>query len=142
MTEAAGRRPRRRKGRRGLRREPDGGWPLDDVLVGVATLRTIRELFRQDEEDRREVAFASLRGARAWDLALWNGVTPQGSANSLDRLHRAGLARELPPNRPWRAHRYRVDWSHPLARPMGRLLVTERKLARSRSRPPTTGERR
>ena len=34
--------------RRGLRPEPEDGWPLDRLLVGVGTLRTMRELFLQD----------------------------------------------------------------------------------------------
>ena len=31
--------------RSGLRREPPDGCPLDQIFVGVATLRTLRELF-------------------------------------------------------------------------------------------------
>ena len=32
--------------RRGLRREPDGGWPLDRLFVGVGTLRVMREMVK------------------------------------------------------------------------------------------------
>jgi hypothetical protein len=60
----------------GLTRDPLGGWPLDHLFVGVATLRTTRELFFQDY------------ALRAWDLALRTGVTPQGTTDSLRRLER------------------------------------------------------
>lgn len=114
--------------RRGLGTDPVQGWPLDDVLVGVATLRTMRELFRQHEDAPRE-------GPRAWDLALWSGVTAQGSANSLERLERAGLVTRLTRERPWRAHGYRLKRYHPLVAPMRRLFEAERSVvARSERR--------
>lgn len=112
---------------RGLRRKPEGGWPLDDILVGVATLRTIRELFRQNDE-------TPLSRPRAWDLALWSGVTPQGSANSLERLERAELVRALAPERPWRAPGYSLELSHPLTTPMMGLLEAERSMIHRRRR--------
>lgn len=112
---------------RGLRPDPIDGWPLDDVLVGVATLRTMRELFRQHGEAPRE-------GPRAWDLALRSGVSAQGAADSLERLERAGLVRELARERPWRAHGYRLKRHHPLVAPMRRLFEAERSVARRRDR--------
>jgi len=63
----------------GLRPDPPGGWPLDKVLVGVATLRTLREVFLQRGVD-----------LRAWDVTQSCGVSPQGAADALDRLARAG----------------------------------------------------
>lgn len=113
--------------RRGLRPRPMDGWPLDDVLVGVGTLRTMRELFRQHDEAPRE-------GPRAWDLALRNGVSAQGAADSLERLERAGLVRKLARERPWRAHGYRLKRSHPLVEPVGRLFEAERSVADRRDR--------
>lgn len=113
--------------RRGLRPDPLDGWPLDDVLVGVATLRTMRELFRQHDEAPRQ-------GPRAWDLALQSGVSAQGSADSLDRLERAGLVTALSPERPWRARGYRLERHHPLVVPMRRLFEAERSVARREER--------
>lgn len=108
----------RTRRRRSLR-DPPGGWPLDRLLVGVATLRTTRELFRQAREWPADCP-------RAWDLALKTGVTPQGSALSLERLHRSGLVHAVPSDRPGRADGYRLDRSHPLAKPLARLFEAER----------------
>lgn len=108
--------PRRR---RGLRRDPSGGWPLDGLLVGVGTLRTTRELFRWDGEPGP---------VRAWDLALWSGVSPQGAADSLERLNRLGLLKVFPSGHPMRATAYRLDWSHPLVSPLDHLFKTERTM--------------
>lgn len=116
-----------KKRRRGLRWEPMDGWPLDHLLVGVATLRTIRELLIQDFESKEGTP-------RAWDLALWNGVTPRGSANSLERLHRLGYVHELPPERPWRAVRYRLARGHPLVAPLRQLFDAERLMCPRRFR--------
>lgn len=113
-----------RSRRRGLRREPPGGWPLDELLVGVATLRTARELFRPYHQDWCP---------RAWDLALWSGVTPRGSAYSMERLHRLGLVRAFPADRPGRAPGFRLDWSHPLVTPLARLFEAERFMVHRRS---------
>lgn len=110
---------RRGRTRRGLRPEPRDGWPLDGVLVGVATLRTMRELFRQLAEPTDP--------PRAWDLALWSGVTPQGSIDAMDRLHSAGLVVELPPSAPHRAPAYRLDPGHVFVDPLTRLFEIERK---------------
>lgn len=112
-------------GRRGLRSEPRDGWPLDGLLVGPATTRTIRELFRKHAE----------RGAepqRAWDLALWSGVSPQGSGNSLDRMEQFGLVVASAPGRPGRGREYRLDRSHPLARPLEHLFAREWAMVRRR----------
>lgn len=108
---------------RGLRREPEGGWPLDQLFVGVGTVRTIRELFRQEQEP-----FTS--PARAWDLALWSGVTTQGTVYCLERLHRLGLARIASPGGPDRAASFRIDRSHPMYLPLARLFQAERVATR------------
>lgn len=116
--------------RRGLRPEPAEGWPLDRVLVGVATTRTIRELLRKDAENPGGPQ-------RAWDLALWTGVSPGGSAHALDRLEDAGLVVALRPERPGRATGYRLDGRHPLTAPLIHLFSSERAMVRSRSGRPT-----
>lgn len=118
-----GRRGRRR--RRGLRPEPEEGWPLDRMLVGVATLRTMRELFLQDVEFSRA-------SRRPWDLSLYSGVTPQGSADSMLRLAGEELAREVPPEDPRRAMGYRLERSHPLAAPLDRLFRAEQRICSRR----------
>lgn len=104
--------------RRAAPREPVGGWPLDRVLVGVATLRTMRELFEHERE--------GLEPPRPWDVALRNGVTPQGAADSLERLHREGLVERLPSRRIGRAHSFRLDRSDPLVSALGHLFAVER----------------
>jgi hypothetical protein len=98
--------------------EPMDGWPLDRILVGVATDRTIRELLRQ-------AGWPGGSAVRAWDLSLCSGVSPQGSANTLERLHHEGLVRVLPSD-PGRARRYALV-EHPLLRPLGRLFADERE---------------
>ncbi|MFQ5680362.1 MAG: hypothetical protein ACE5HP_13000 [Gemmatimonadota bacterium] len=112
--------------RRGLRREPPDGWPLDDLLVGVATLRTIRELFKEDHLSDHSLP------PRAWDLALWSGVTPKGCANSLERLRRLGLAHAIRGRRRGEAPGFRLDWSHPLVNPLARLFAAEWRMVRPR----------
>ena len=114
---------RRGRKRRGLRPEPPDGWPLDDVLVGVATLRTMRELFRQEADPEASCP-------RAWDLALWSGVTPQGSTEAVRRLVRARLVSEVPSGRPRRAAGYRLDRLHPLVPPLSRLFALEARVCR------------
>ena len=104
--------------RSGLRREPPGGWPLDRVFVGVATLRTLRELFTLEESP-------GVYPNRAWDVALWSGVTPQGSADALDRLHRVGLVQCFRPDRIGEARSFRLDRDYPLAAPLARLFAAE-----------------
>lgn len=115
---------RRGPGRTGLRPEPPDGWPLDHVLVGVATLRTIRELVRQEDG-------GISAPPRAWDLALWSGVTPQGSAESMDRLLEASLVRAIPSSRPHRAAAFRLYRQHPLVASLVALFEAERALCRS-----------
>lgn len=119
--------PRNNGLRRNLRGETADDWPLDQLLVGVATLRTIRELFQQDGEP-------FWYPPRAWDLAVWSGVSPQGSANALKRLERLGLATAQPSDRPWRAPGYRLDWNHPLVMPLARLFAEERAMVQARRR--------
>lgn len=92
----------------GLRREPPGGWPLDGVFVGVAILRTLRELYRQEDA-----------APRPWDLSLWSGVSPQGTVNSLRRLEAVGLVKALHPSA-FTFHR-----SHPLYPPLTDLFRAE-----------------
>jgi hypothetical protein len=94
------------------------------VLVGVATLRTIRELVRQEEGGTSDPP-------RAWDLALWSGVTPQGSAESMDRLVKAKLVRVIPSSRPHRADAFRLDRGHPLVASLDTLFEAERAMCRS-----------
>lgn len=96
----------------GLTRDPPGGWPLDNLLVGVATLRTIRELFCHG------------RALRAWDLSLRTGVSPQGSANTLARLWEAGLV-EAYEGDPGEARWFRLVDEHYLVKPLGRLFAVE-----------------
>lgn len=114
--------------RRGLGQEPPGGWPLDEVLVGVGTLRTIRELIRQDRRSGGEAA-------RAWDLALWCGITVPGATKSLERLHGASLVTRVPPDRTWRAAAYRLNTAHPLVPPTTALLEAEAGMVRRRRFP-------
>lgn len=104
--------------RRGSRLEPMDGWPLDHILVGVATVRTLRELFTQAVSPHGYTV-------RAWDLALGTGVSPQGSANSLERLRRAGLV-DAYPSPPGYASRYGLV-DHPLLDPLSRLFDAERR---------------
>lgn len=103
------------------RRGPPGGWPLDRVLVGVGTLRTMRELFHR----QRGPAPNPLR---AWDLALRTAVSVQGAADSLRRLEREGLLEVFPPADPGGAARYRLDAMHPLHASLAHLIETERRM--------------
>ena len=96
----------------GLTRDPPGGWPLDHVLVGVATLRTIRELFCHGDVQR------------AWDLSLRTGVSPQGSANTLSRLRELGLVKAYEGD-PGQARWYCLDREHYLVEPLGWLFAAE-----------------
>lgn len=109
----------------GLRREPPDGWPLDRLFVGVATLRTTREMFLQ----------GYARSLRAWDLALWSGVTAQGSAEALARLRRLGLVAVFPPDGPGHAPRFRLDPDYPLLAPLAALFEAERAACRGIIRP-------
>jgi hypothetical protein len=98
--------------------EPIDGWPLDRILVGVATVRTIRELLWQCVTPHGYAV-------RAWDLSLCSGVSPQGSANTLERLRREGLVDVLRSD-PGSARRYALV-EHPLLEPLGWLFSDERK---------------
>ncbi len=106
--------------RKGLRKEPTGGWPLDKVLVGLATLRATRELFRQGWDGA---------AVRPWDVALWCGVSPQGATNALERLHQIGLLAKLPPGSWWGGPRYRLEREHPLYDGLSSLFADERDVA-------------
>ena len=98
--------------------EPMDGWPLDHILVGVATVRTLRELFGQAISPHGYTV-------RAWDLSLCTGVSPQGSANSLERFRRAGLV-DAYPSDPGCARLYGLV-EHPLLDPLSRLFHAERR---------------
>ncbi len=119
--------PRRRRRRGGLGWEPYDGWPLDRLLVGPGTVRTIRQLFH---EDRPHAPGAY----RAWDLALCSGVSPQGTADALDRLWMAGLVERVCPRRSGDAASFRIDWEHPLTEALARLFWFEEAAFRRRPR--------
>ena len=107
----------------GLRRVPPGGWPLDRLFVGVATLRTTRELFLQSGPSHPEPL-------RAWDLYLWSQVTPQGSADSMNRLAKLGLVTVVKPGRQRHAPQFALDPSHPFIPPLTALFAAEISLVR------------
>jgi len=88
----------------------------------VGTLRTLRELLFQTRRDRAYLL-------RAWDTALWSGVTPQGAIKSMDRIERCGLVRRLPSGRRGRADAFRLVPAHPLVPPLVGLFEAERLMA-------------
>lgn len=96
--------------------EPLDGWPLDRILVGVATVRTLRELLGQAVSPHGHTV-------RAWDLSLGTGVSPQGSANSLERLRAVGLVRAFPSDPGCAPHYGLVE--HPLLAPLQHLFQAE-----------------
>ena len=101
--------------------DPPGGWPLDRVLVGVGTLRTMRAIYyRQGGRDPDPL--------RAWDLALRANVSVQGAATSLERLERETLLEAFPPLGPGGARRSRIDPTHLLCGPLARLFEAERRM--------------
>ena len=108
--------------RRGLRREPDGGWPLDRLFVGVGTLRVMREMVKLTRD------FPGTP-QRAWDVALWSGLTPQGAAKSLARPNHLGLVRRRRPD-PGHAPSFRLDLDYPLIGPLIDLFDAERAWCR------------
>ena len=108
--------------RRGLRKEPEGGWPLDHVLVGVGTLRAVREIYRQGWDGYP---------VRPWDVSLWCGVTPQGAINAMRRLHAIGLVEECPSETWWGGTRYRLVLEHPMYECLRDLFAGEREVERA-----------
>jgi hypothetical protein len=96
------------------------------MLVGVATTRTMRELFMQAHSQHGPTV-------RAWDLALYSGVSPQGSTNSLVRLCGAGLV-DVFPSDPGCAPRFGLI-EHPLLNPLGHLFAAERRACHELMRP-------
>lgn len=110
--------------RSGHRWKPPGGWPLDEVLVGVATLRTLRELFRRQGGPHPP----DPEPLRAWDVALRSPVSVPGAAASLERLEASRLVTALPPRTTAGAERYRLDPAHPLLLPLGRVFEAERRM--------------
>lgn len=103
----------------GLSWEPPDGWPLDRLLVGVATLRSIREFLRAPGSSRR-----------GWDLHLRSGVSVQGSTYALERMEREGLAFRVVVD-PWSAPGYGLDLDHPLVPALRKLFEDERASVRS-----------
>lgn len=102
--------------REGPTRRPLGfEWPLDGILVGVGTLRVLRELYVGEPDDF---------GHRAWDLAAWCGVTTQGAGKALERLGTVGFVYPSDPP-PGRAPSWWLDRGHPLCRPLGDLFRAE-----------------
>lgn len=97
-------------------------WILDDVLVGVGALRVLRELLGESG--------AAGRPVRAWDLAIWCGVSRQGATSVLERLERCGLVEQARPPRRDRAATWRLVSDHPLCGPLLELFDAERRLAR------------
>ena len=57
-------------------------------------------------------------------MSLCSGVSPQGSANTLDRLYREGLVSVVPSD-PGSARRYGLK-DHPLRKPLQHLFAAER----------------
>ena len=111
------------KGRRGLSPYPVDGWPLDGLMVGAATTRTLRQLFGTRGRPSRDEPI------RAWDVALWSGVTPQGCRHCMERIAAAGLLRPVAPAKSWHAATYRIECGHPLVGPLATLFRVERRLA-------------
>lgn len=109
------------RSRTGLRGRPDGGWPLDRIFVSVAALRSIRELFRGNVGRVPDPV-------RAWDLALWTGVSPQAAANALKRMEELELVELYAAERPGHARSYRIASNHPLTPPLARLFTVERQM--------------
>ncbi|MGI9039488.1 MAG: hypothetical protein ACR2GQ_11620 [Gemmatimonadota bacterium] len=124
------RRRRRSSVGRGLAHEPAEGWPLDRVLVGVATLRTLRQVVRP-----HRLREANVDWVRAFDISLWSGVTPQGSRHAMERLRSAGILKTASRAHFGRAERFMIDAYHPLTRAFETLFEAEqRALAARRAR--------
>ena len=84
----------------------------------MATLRTLRELFRQGRGPLADPP-------RAWDVAFRSGVSIQGSADSLRRLEECGLVYAIPARRRGSAPGYRLDREHPLHAALAALFQAE-----------------
>lgn len=111
------------RGRRGLSPYPVDGWPLDSLMVGAATTRTLRQLFGPRGGPLRDAPI------RAWDVALRSGVTPQGCRHCMERIADAGLLRPVAPAKSWHAATYRIECGHPLVGPLATLFRVESRLA-------------
>jgi hypothetical protein len=73
---------------------------------------------------------------RAWDIALWSGVTPQGAAVILERLREAGIVEiAILPGR-GRAAEYRLTREHPWHDAFHHLFTAERAARRLQRDPP------
>lgn len=95
-------------------------WPLDGILVGVGTLRVLRELFS---------GRPAVWGSRAWDLSMWCGVTTQGAGRALERLEARGLVWHVDSADPDRAPSWGLQPSHPLYDPLHDLFRAEADVA-------------
>ncbi len=96
-------------------------WPLDGILKGVGTLRVLRELYRPHLRHWTHPA-------RPWDIALWSGVTPQGTARILERLMKDGVVELWTHPAPGYAPTYRPVRDHPIREPLNELFAAERLL--------------
>lgn len=96
-------------------------WPLDGILVGVGTLRVLRELFSGRPR---------WWGSRAWDLAGWCGVTTQGATRALERLEETGLVFRSESPEPGRACSWWLRRKHPLYEPLRALFEAEAPVGR------------
>jgi hypothetical protein len=67
---------------------------------------------------------------RPWDVALWSGVTPHGSAACLKRLNGLGLVKVVRKARVRQATWYQLDWSYPFIDPLAQLFALEWRLSR------------
>lgn len=108
-------------------RTPEGGWPLDDLFVGIVTLRTVRELLARE---RRYPG----SDWRAYDLYLRIDASLPGCTKAARRLAGIGVFESLPPADHWSACSYRLDPTYPLLDPLRDLFFAERRLVRARSR--------
>lgn len=108
-------------------------WPLDGVLVGVGTLRVLRELFCPHIGPIGTPV-------RAWDVSLWCGVTPAGVTRAFERLEGASIIELARPATRERAATYRLRSDHPLYRRFGELFTTERATAPRTPRRPVAGQ--
>ena len=111
----------RRFGR--LARTPEDGWPLDDLFVGVVTLRTVREMLARERHSPGS-------DWRAYDLYLRIDASLPGCTKAARRLASVGVFESLPPANHWSACSYRLDPAYPLLAPLRSLFFAERGLVR------------